>query len=179
MRFQTFAAQCILKPKISQYIDQWRARFLSDVNDLRYQLLQDSQVSSLVHQVQGRLNSLNISTSNNFPDLVQLVVTLNEIIALNSQKTERTEDKEEVLDDLEDISKSMHHLDSIFNMEGGTACEGSSPSNEAISVADSNHSAPTQLQPEIQSQATVATPPGMFPRTTCHLVLIKNKLLQG
>ena len=88
-------AEYILRPMISQYIDQWRAQNSPEAPDLRLRLKHDPAISAIVHRVEGQFRSLNIPDSSDFSGLVQMIVTLKEVIASTTQKTSSQEKVEQ------------------------------------------------------------------------------------
>ncbi|KAF8849678.1 hypothetical protein BDZ45DRAFT_809789 [Acephala macrosclerotiorum] len=94
-------AQFILRPKVSQYIDQWRARHLSGplpgVHNLRLRLEQEPDLLPVVHLIERQLNSLNISSSSELPELVRLILTVKGVLLSATQKvTHSREEQEEI-----------------------------------------------------------------------------------
>jgi hypothetical protein len=83
-----FWSQHILRPKVSHYIDQWRFRNSAEVHKLHSRLKKDLETAELVHRIQDRLSSLNISPNSNLPKLIQQAVILQEVMRSNLPKTE-------------------------------------------------------------------------------------------
>jgi hypothetical protein len=86
-------AQYILRPKVSQYINQWREensgiRSLSPLSQL------DPTISTILNRVERQLGLLNISDPSGVPGLVQQIITLKEVIAFTSQTTKPAEEVE-------------------------------------------------------------------------------------
>src|SRR6266536_106559 len=88
-----FLSQHILRPKVSQYIDQWRLRYRPEVHDLQYRLEKDLETAELVHRIQDRLSSLNVSPNSNLPELIQQAVILQEVMKPNLPKTQPARDE--------------------------------------------------------------------------------------
>ncbi|KAF4626317.1 hypothetical protein G7Y89_g11841 [Cudoniella acicularis] len=82
-----FWSQHILRPKVSHYIDQWRLRFSPQVPGYHSKLEKDVETAELVHRIQDRLTSLNITPDSNLPDIIQQVVVFQEVSKANQEKT--------------------------------------------------------------------------------------------
>jgi len=83
-----FWSQHILRPKVLHYIDQWRLRYSTEVHNLHSRLEKDLETAELVHRIQDRLSSLDISPTSNLPKLIQQAVILQEVARSNLRKTE-------------------------------------------------------------------------------------------
>lgn len=92
-----FWAQHCLKPKVAQYLSQWRLRYCPDTPNIHSRLEQDTETADMVHRIQDRLSSLGISPNEDIRTLVHQAVILQEVM--------RSTDEMEILDPKVDDEK--------------------------------------------------------------------------
>lgn len=80
-----WACHC-LKPKVTQYLSQWRLRYCPDVPKIYSLLEMDTRTAEIVHQIQDRLSSLGLSPNEDLPSLVRQAVVFQEIMRSNNKE---------------------------------------------------------------------------------------------
>ena len=76
----SFWAWNYLKPKVTQYLSQWRLRYCPDVPNIYSLLEMDARTAEIVHQIQDRLSSLGLSPNEDLPALVRQAVVFQEVM---------------------------------------------------------------------------------------------------
>jgi hypothetical protein len=74
-----FWARHCLKPKITQYLSQWRLRYCPDTPNTNSRLEKDIKTADIVYRIQDRLSSLGIAPNEDIQALVQQAVILQEV----------------------------------------------------------------------------------------------------
>ncbi|CZR66095.1 uncharacterized protein PAC_15996 [Phialocephala subalpina] len=145
-------AQFILRPKISQYIDQWRARHLSGplsgVHNLRLRLEQEPDLLPVVHLVERQLNSLNISSSSELPELVRLILTVKGVLLSATQKVTHSREEQE------EIASSSSQSTFVHGNTSHQAVSSTVVENRRLFISPSN-------EPEITTPPSNTPPPGV------------------
>jgi hypothetical protein len=97
---------------VSHYIDQWRLRYCPEAHNLHFRLEKDLETAELIHQIQDRLSSLNISPNSSLPELIQQAVIFQEVMRSNLRKTEpvpREGTDPNAQDEIESSKKAPSH----------------------------------------------------------------------
>ncbi|RDL30186.1 uncharacterized protein BP5553_10464 [Venustampulla echinocandica] len=81
-----FWAQHCLKPKVTQYLSQWRLRYCPDVPKIYSLLEMDTKTAEIVHQIQDRLSSLGLSPNEDLPALVRQAVIFQEVMRWSNKE---------------------------------------------------------------------------------------------
>jgi hypothetical protein len=75
-----FWAQHCLKPKVTQYLSQWRLRYCPDIQNIYSLIERDTRTADIVHRVQDKLSSLGLSPNEDLPSLVRQAVIFHEVV---------------------------------------------------------------------------------------------------
>lgn len=75
-----FWAQHCVKPKVTQYLSQWRLRYCPDVPNIHSLLEMDTRTVDIVHRIQDRLSSLGLFPNEDLPALVRQAVVFQEVM---------------------------------------------------------------------------------------------------
>jgi hypothetical protein len=81
-----FWAQHCLKPKVPQYLSQWRLRYCPDVPKIYSQLEMDTGTAEIVHRIQDHLSSLGLSPNEDLPALVRQAVVFQEVMRSSNKE---------------------------------------------------------------------------------------------
>ena len=84
-----FWAQHCLKPKVTQYLSQWRLRYCPDVPKIYSLLEMDTRTAEIVHQIQDHLSSLGLSPNEDLPALVRQAVIFQEVMDSTSKEKKK------------------------------------------------------------------------------------------
>ena len=82
----SFWALHCLKPKVTQYLSQWRLRYCPNVPNIYSLLEMDTRTAEIVHQIQDRLSSLGLSPNEDLPALVRQAVVLQEVMRSSTKE---------------------------------------------------------------------------------------------
>jgi hypothetical protein len=75
-----------LKPKVTQYLSQWRLRYCPDVPNIYSLLEMDTRTADIVHQIQDRLSCLGLSPNEDLPALVRQAVVFQEVMRSSNKE---------------------------------------------------------------------------------------------
>jgi hypothetical protein len=89
-----FWAHNCLKPKITQYLSQWRLRYCPDVPNIYSLLEKDTRTAEIVHRIQDHLSSLGLSSNEDLPALVRQAVVLQEVVRSSNKEVKVDSAKE-------------------------------------------------------------------------------------
>jgi len=81
-----FWAQHCLKPKVTQYLSQWKLRYSPDVPKIHSLLETDTKTAEIVHRIQDRLSSLGLSPNEDLHSLVRQAVVFQEVITWSNEE---------------------------------------------------------------------------------------------
>jgi hypothetical protein len=81
-----FWAQHCLKPRVTQYLSQWRLRYCHDVPKIYSLLEMDTRIAETVHRIQDHLGSLGLSPNEDLPALVRQAVIFQEVMDSTSKE---------------------------------------------------------------------------------------------
>ena len=82
-----FWAQHCLKPKVTQYLSQWRLRYFPDIPKIYSLLESDTKTAEIIHQIQDRLSSLGLPPNEDLPALVRQAVVSQEVMRWSNKET--------------------------------------------------------------------------------------------
>lgn len=81
-----FWAQNCLKPKVTQYLSQWRLRYCLDIPKIHSLLEIDTKTAEIVHRIQDRLSSLGLPPNEDLPALVRQTVVFQEVMRQSNKE---------------------------------------------------------------------------------------------